>query len=62
MFKFNCLKTTEIKLTPAQMVINESIVKVTNFHTKLCYDKEKCTRKLKRHNKHYLMFCKRISD
>ena len=62
MFKFKGLKTTEVKMTPAQMFMNESIDKVISFHTNLCYDKEKCTRKLKRHKKHCLMFCKRISD
>ena len=61
MYKFKLKKEVKIP-SPMEMLINESIDKVAFNCTALCYNKETCTRKNKKHNEGCLMFCKRIQN
>lgn len=60
MFNFMKQKKEQSKISPIELSINETLENFSFLFTAHCFNKETCTRKLKRHNKGCLQFCKRI--
>lgn len=55
-------KKEQLTTSPIELSINETIDKLSYIFTEQCFNKERCSTKIKKRNKGCLLFCKRITD